>query len=339
MSTELQIRPDQTSFDDKQLAALRSIGVANAPNADIALFFHQAARTGLDPFSRQIYLINRGGKWTIQTAIDGFRLIRDRKGTYRGHTEEWCGTDGIWTDVWLQKQPPAAARVLIYVEGYVKPVPGVALWNEYAQMGRDGKPQALWASKPALMLAKCAEALALRKAYSQDLSGLYTTDEIPEAEQDADGVHVVTSMRAIGNPQGINEESGHANETRVVSESDRQHIPGPGRVTGPSRTVDLSGAGRDNPPAPKKPPTGSATSWIRDIAACADMGALTELRQMAVAADALAMKTPQGLTVDAAFNTRREDLTQPAAGDRHPVPDVTLYGLNDGDYGDAEEPF
>jgi phage recombination protein Bet len=90
--------------------------------------------------------------------------------------------------VWLESEPPAAARCLVYVKDYTHPVVGIALWSEYAQIGRDGKPQALWASKPALMLAKCAEALALRKAYPQDLSGLYTTDELPEAEQDEDGV-------------------------------------------------------------------------------------------------------------------------------------------------------
>jgi phage recombination protein Bet len=196
MSTELAIRPDQTSFDEKQLAALRSIGVQNAPPADVALFFHQAARTGLDPFLRQIYLINRGGKWGIQTAIDGFRLIRDRKGTYQGHDEEWCGPDGVWRDVWLDPNvPPAAARVSVFVKGYQRPVVGIALWTEYAQIGRDNKPQSVWASKPALMLAKCAEALALCKAYPQDLSGLYTSDELPEAEQGADGVHVVTTMQ------------------------------------------------------------------------------------------------------------------------------------------------
>lgn len=196
MSTELQIRPDQSAFDDKQLAALRALGVQNAPAADVALLFHQAARTGLDPFARQIYLIGRGGKYTIQTGIDGFRVIRDRKGTYQGQTEEWCGTDGVWTDVWLKSEHPAAARVRLYINGFQVPVPGIARWSEYAQ---ESSPT--WKKMPALMLAKCAEALALRKAYPQDLSGLYTTDEIPEAEQNEDGVHVVTTMRDTAPPK------------------------------------------------------------------------------------------------------------------------------------------
>ena len=202
MSTELAIRPDQTSFDAKQSAALASNGVQNAPAADIALLFHQAVRTGLDPFARQIYLIGRNSrqgnqwvkKWSIQTGIDGFRVIRDRKGSYAGHTEEWCGPNGQWRDVWLDAKHPAAARVSVYVKGYTVPVVGVALWTEYVQMKND-EPTALWATKPALMLAKCAEALALRKAFPQDLSGLYTDDEMARVDQPAPAV-----LEAVSSP-------------------------------------------------------------------------------------------------------------------------------------------
>lgn len=281
MSTELAIRPDQTSFDDKQMAALRSLGVQNAPAADVALFFHQAARTGLDPFTRQIYLIPRGGKWTIQTAIDGFRLIRDRKGTYRGHTEEWCGPDGKWTDVWLKKDHPAAARVLVYVDGYQRPVPGIALWEEYAQIGRDGKPQSLWASKPALMLAKCAEALALRKAYPQDLSGLYTTDEIPAAEQDEDGVYVTTTMRQTG-------------PAAAPKQAKRQTVL------------------HDEPVIPE------GAEYLRRTLAAHTLDDLRAIWRDAKKYDALQADTGSGFTVDEAITARREHLESEAQGEEPP---------------------
>lgn len=179
--SDLAIHEGQSTFTEKQLAALRQLGVGNASNADVAIFFHQCVRTGLDPFARQIYMIERQGKQTIQTGIDGFRLIArraadSRSGTVGYEDTLWCGPDGAWTDVWLDQSHPAAAKVTVVRDG--ARFPAVALWTEYVGTKRDGSVTAMWQSKGALMLAKCAEALALRKAFPQDLSGIYTSDEM-----------------------------------------------------------------------------------------------------------------------------------------------------------------
>lgn len=191
-SSELAIRPDQTFWSDKQKAALTQIGIDRASTPDLAVFFHQCVRTGLDPFARQIYMISRQGKQTIQTGIDGFRLIARRACDARNETlgyEEtlWCGKDGVWRDVWLSEEPPSAAKVTVLRSG--NRYPSVALYNEYVATDRSGEPTRMWATKGALMLAKCAEALSLRKAFPQDLSGLYTTDEM----QQADNMPVINS--------------------------------------------------------------------------------------------------------------------------------------------------
>ena len=79
---------------------------------EFALFIEVAKRTGLDPFRRQVYAIKRAGKMSIQTGIDGFRVLAQRSGEYEGQLgPEWCGPDGVWRDVWLATEPPAAARV------------------------------------------------------------------------------------------------------------------------------------------------------------------------------------------------------------------------------------
>ncbi|PRI10947.1 phage recombination protein Bet [Leucobacter massiliensis] len=188
-STNLVIASEQTFFNDAQQAALVQMGLGDAPRGDIEAFFHQAKRSGLDPFARQIYMIARrskvNGQWvtkyTIQTSIDGFRVIRDRKNTFRGMEEHWCGKDGVWRDVWLENEPPAAARITLYLEGFVKPVTAVARYDEYVPL-KDGRPTGQWGKMPALMTSKVAEALALRKAYPQDFSGLYTADEMAQAD-------------------------------------------------------------------------------------------------------------------------------------------------------------
>ncbi|WP_158608635.1 phage recombination protein Bet [Leucobacter sp. OH1287] len=189
-ASELVIDSGQTFFNEVQQAALRSMGLSDAPRAEVEKFFHQAQRTGLDPFTRQIYMIPRyskgnGKTWTVQISIDGLRLIRDRKNTFRGMEEFWCGEDGVWRDVWVADAPPVAAKVLIWVDGFVKPVSAVARYREYAPLNKQGQPTSMWAKMPALMTAKVAEALALRKAYPNDLSGLYTAEEMAQADNAA----------------------------------------------------------------------------------------------------------------------------------------------------------
>lgn len=193
-TSALAVTGDQPFWSAQQLAALKQIGVENAPNADLAVFLNFAQRTGLDPFARQIYMIGRysknGTKWTIQASIDGLRIVAERSGDYAGQTAvEYCGNDGVWRDVWVGNEPPVAARVGVLRHGFNVPLYAVAYFDEYVQTDRDGRPTAMWASKPKLMLAKCAEALALRKAFPNDLAGLYTADEMghPETRQAATG--------------------------------------------------------------------------------------------------------------------------------------------------------
>ena len=200
-TTAIAIRDDQTTFDDLQRQALVHIGVQNASPADLAVFFHTCKRTGLDPFARQIYMIQREGKQTMQTGIDGLRLVAQRttertRGSYGYEDTQWCDESGQWRDVWLSAQAPAAAKVTVIRDG--QRFPAVALYSEFVQRKRDGNVMKNWSEKPALMLAKCAEAAALRKAFPMDLSGIYTPDELhdepaPRVEQP----HRQTGLAAV----------------------------------------------------------------------------------------------------------------------------------------------
>lgn len=177
MTTSLAITGDQTFWTDTQLSALKTLGLSNASKGDLSFFFHQAQRTGLDPFARQIYMIERGGRFGIQTSIDGFRIIAQRSGKYAGQDGPyWCGEDGQWVDVWLKPTPPLAAKVGVFHQDFHEPLYAVAKWESYAQSSP------IWKKMPELMLAKCAESLALRKAFPNDLSGIYTDEEMPQTE-------------------------------------------------------------------------------------------------------------------------------------------------------------
>lgn len=175
MTNTLAVKNDQDFWDERQIAALRVNGLEEAPKAELAVFLHFCQRTGLDPFARQIYMIKRGNRHTIQASIDGLRLVALRSGNYGGQITEWCGKDGVWHDVWLSAEPPVAAKVSVYYKDSPHPIPAVAKFTSYST------GQGLWNKMPDLMIAKCAEALALRKAFPQDLSGIYSDEEMEQS--------------------------------------------------------------------------------------------------------------------------------------------------------------
>lgn len=199
MSTEiakaggsLAIRSDQIMWSPQQEAVLRQSGISDqVTKAELAGFLHLCQRTGLDPFSRQIYLIGRWNKkagrevFTPQTGIDGYRVIAQRVtaqdgGTYGYEDTLWCDSSGQWRDVWLADEPPAAAKVTVVRNG--QRFSAVARFSEYAQTFNDGNLMGLWAKMPAGQIAKCTEALALRKAFPHDLAGVYTAEEMAQAD-------------------------------------------------------------------------------------------------------------------------------------------------------------
>jgi phage recombination protein Bet len=168
----------------KDVETLISVGAIprGTPENVIRFFSRACAESRLSPFRKQVHLIKRGSqdgdRYTLQTAIDGYRTIADRTGRYAGNDDYvFNGTSSEWDMVESGKERPDTATATVWkiVGGVRCPFSATVRWKEYYPGERLGF---MWNKMPFLMLGKCAEALAIRKAFPEETSGIYTDEEM-----------------------------------------------------------------------------------------------------------------------------------------------------------------
>jgi phage recombination protein Bet len=202
MKNEIATRETQVGLSNEQIELIKQTIAKGASDIELQLFIAQCNRTGLDPFNRQIYAIKRWDSamkreiMTVQTSIDGLRLIAERTGQYDGQgAPEWKAKGKPWTEIWEDDGVPFAARVLVYRKGISRPFVGIAKYEAYVQTKSDGTPNNFWRKMPDHMLAKIAEALAIRKAFPQETSGIYTRDEMGDQAVDENAPPLVVAKQ------------------------------------------------------------------------------------------------------------------------------------------------
>lgn len=210
MNAVVPIRPNAvTDYTGAQLALIKRTVAKDTNSDEFDLFMAVARMKSLDPFSKQISAIvfnkDKPSKrqMAIITTIDGMRAIAARSGRYRPDEDEPAYEYDSELKGPLNPLGVVKAVVRIYIAdalnaGGWKKATGVAYWEEFAPIKdefaerEDGKwkptgKQTLdtggnWGKMPRVMLAKCAEAQALRKAFPEDLSGLYEGAELDRAQ-------------------------------------------------------------------------------------------------------------------------------------------------------------
>lgn len=177
-------------FNPEQMKVLQEQLAPKCSPSELQYFIEVCKITNLSPFTREIYAISRETwnpetqrkepKMSIQVSIDGLRKRAANSGYYDGSTTFWCGEDGKWLEVWLKSTPPSAAKTVVYRKGCGQPFTAVARFDAYKQDFK-GKLSGLWEKMPDIMIGKCSEALALRKAFPEQTAGLYASEEMDQA--------------------------------------------------------------------------------------------------------------------------------------------------------------
>lgn len=181
-----EISHSERHFSQKQIDILKNSICKGVSNEEFDIFLMACTKTQLDPFMRQIYAVKRkckkpDGSWgesmTIQTGIDGYRLIAERTERYAPGPEPTYTVDAhgnlMSATAYIKKQTKDGTWHTVSASAYIE---------EFCQRKNDGSPIGMWANMPKTMLSKCAEAQALRKAFPAEMSGVYTKEEMQQAD-------------------------------------------------------------------------------------------------------------------------------------------------------------
>lgn len=213
------------------------------PVEDMLFFLQTAKKLGLDPSLRQIYPVYRWDsrlgreRMIIQTGIDGFRLVAQRSKEYGGQDDSQYRVEEIYNPITGESEKQLVATVTVYkIVGNTRmPVPASARWNEYAQKAKNKQGEeyyiGMWSSMPYNQLAKCAEALALRKAFPQDLSGVYVAEEMDRERGDIKNLDLPTP-KSIADKKAKKEEAkadGAVGEQGAVTHVEGSKSPEPAK--------------------------------------------------------------------------------------------------------------
>lgn len=168
------IKPE-FSEDDKRV--IKQMCAPTATDSEFKYFLYNCLERGLNPFMNQIYFIKRktrqaDGSYrelgTIQVSIEGYRSLAERTGKLQGIERGLIEENGIITGAWAK----------VYRSDWVIPCEEKVKLKDY--MGSTP----LWQKMPGVMLLKCAETAALRRAFPQIFGGTYGMEEMDQADKD-----------------------------------------------------------------------------------------------------------------------------------------------------------
>lgn len=172
----------QVTWTPEQMRLITDTVAKGATPDELKLFLYRCKIMKLDPLKPgQIHFVKYGNSpGTIVVGIEGFRSIAGRTGKISG-VKRGVVKDGEGKLV--------AAWAEVYRSDWKEPAREEVPFAEY----NTGKGP--WAKMPETMLKKVAEAATLRMAFPDDLGGIYTKEEMDQAEQQTYNPHAAKNCQ------------------------------------------------------------------------------------------------------------------------------------------------
>jgi phage recombination protein Bet len=224
---------DSLLYQPRQLQLIRDTAAKDCNDQEFELFISGYCRPmRLNPLRKQIYAFVFGKtakdqskrQMSVVIAIDGFRAIAARSGNYRpGETtfevdeskkdplnnpeglvsatvSVWQFSHGQWFEIketawWSEQAPTVEDGDFVMVDtGEKWPDGNPKKRKQFTAETRkilDTKTQ--WPQRGRTMLAKCAEAKALRRGWPEDFSNVYGEEEVAQARAEQEPVYLSPS--------------------------------------------------------------------------------------------------------------------------------------------------
>lgn len=171
MNNAIQLtKQNLPDYTPEQIKLITEVVAKGATQDELKLFLYRCQNLGLDPLKPGlIHFVKYGsGPGSIVIGIDGFRARANRTGKLAGINRGVVrDNNGKCVGAWAE----------VHRSDWSHPAREEVTLAEY----NTGK--AMWARMPETMIKKVAEAAALRMAFPDELGGVYSTEEMDQAEK------------------------------------------------------------------------------------------------------------------------------------------------------------
>ena len=190
-------------------------GGGEVTDQEIIMFLNLCKYQRLNPFLREAYLIKYGN--APATLVVGKEVFTKRARRNKDYAGQQAGIVVLKQDgsmesrigmLKLPEEELVGGWAKVFIENFKEPVEITVPLDEYIGRKKDGDINSQWRGKPATMIRKVALVQALREAFPEDFTGMYSQEEVDTGDLLLDETPIDESqiVNAQSEPEALPEE-------------------------------------------------------------------------------------------------------------------------------------